>query len=1105
MDIQISQLREECNALFEEGNMDALLDKLPIGLLSSLQDAELYGLRAIAEIARENIEEGGKYADHALRINERNPKAQFAKGYALLQAGYPLESLPFLSKAIELEDSNYFYYAAIGNAYFATNDWTAASQGYEQAIKLLPEEKPELFLALAAAQLNNQHFTAALENYSKIKEDSSCRSQADSYVALCYYYLEEYEIAIDYANKAMAAGVSSVEVFTSRGLSYYETEKWELAYCDLRQLTQMPNGTSDNIYFYLGVCTLNLTWFEESIEWFRIAALQSVVPLSIYYYLGIALVRTKQYKEAIPVLTEGIKYGTTVKCYIERATAFLNTQQYRSAIDDLTVVIGEKVELSFSYHLRGGCFFELGEADKALIDFNAGLSIDSDNRPIYTDRGILYFQKGDYPAAMRDALHALELDPHSWADCFTIGNIYYQKKEYENAKVYFDRLIHAGQHLPDVYVGRANCNIELGLFYEALVDTDAALQIDNEYFAAKITKIWALYHLNNRLDLVMANQILETNPKDGVFYYYFARILRRHGNTIKAISMLETATLLIEKPIDLSLTHVYLGHLHEELAHKEQALACLDKAIELHPLHPAPFIKKASILLDTEYSYPAAIECLKAAQRLDADHPLIGICMAALPEEIIQEVFHLSRVQAFNRYMYLRRSTNDKVSAYASVRLSVQFEAPLSTMRLLTNLSPGALSSVTSLFNLGDLNNYCAPFFHYLKSQASKERPNEDIRYLEALVNFYGGYPGRTVELTKDISSYSGMHHCCMWYYHICALQLIADPEISKAKEASFISAKHIVNDPAASQSEKYYAALLLELVQPAVSHDKLMELSGSGYLPAFLQIYETRIAAVKSLPDELDKQLRQMQAESYFYNVPFRELPVISFNDVEPDLIGTLLPLLQLMEAPMASGYLFSSQQDAGVHESPFDKPYLFLRHLRFENGQEFYRPAAVSNVFGNEEEQRLVQLDIQSFSSYGTDAFDQMGKRIHQEFFTSYMYAERDYKDVPEINTRHYLLVSSNLYKQGILTLDQCITLQQYIYYCLHKLTEVSPDPLFAFLIGEAKGFIDTASLLGIGFGTLEAAAKAGRHLVQGTNSPVVSFDVFAKPVAAASEAQP
>lgn len=137
------------------------------------------------------------------------------------------------------------------------------------------------------------------------------------------------------------------------------------------------------------------------------------------------------------------------------------------------LINGEKDKRS--YNLRGNIYYDLGEYQKALIDYEKAIEIDSNYLGAIRNKGYTlrqlhdfqgcfyalttvieenyirirtYYERGDclfhlkkFEEAEEDLLKVVEADPNHIRALYTLSRIYFNRAEHENALTYVDKVL----------------------------------------------------------------------------------------------------------------------------------------------------------------------------------------------------------------------------------------------------------------------------------------------------------------------------------------------------------------------------------------------------------------------------------------------------------------------------------------------------------------------------------------------------------------------------------------------------------------------------------------------------------------------------------------
>lgn len=197
---------------------------------------------------------------------------------------------------------------------------------------------------------------------------------------------------------------------------------------------------------------------------------------------GMALLEKGHYKEAIDVLNEVVRSGTSAEYYYNIGYMKMVAEKYSEAIPafekatQLDRLFGKAFEgLGRAYSALGqigeaerymqkaaDIYLEKDKVEEAESILNDILKISKDSVNIFNSLGVLYRKKGDFEAALKQYNKALKVHPDEIYILYNVGRLYIDMKEPENAVEYFERALVVK---PDFQEARKVLDaIKLGMF-----------------------------------------------------------------------------------------------------------------------------------------------------------------------------------------------------------------------------------------------------------------------------------------------------------------------------------------------------------------------------------------------------------------------------------------------------------------------------------------------------------------------------------------------------------------------------------------------------------------------------------------------------------------
>ena len=97
-----------------------------------------------------------------------------------------------------------------------------------------------------------------------------------------------------------------------------------------------------------------------------------------------------------------------------------------------------------AYNNRGLAYFDKGNLDQAITDYDQAIALDPRFAPAYLNRGLAYVTTGRYDQALADLGKVLGLDPANAQAYYVCGQVYADLGEREEAIAYLERALDLG-------------------------------------------------------------------------------------------------------------------------------------------------------------------------------------------------------------------------------------------------------------------------------------------------------------------------------------------------------------------------------------------------------------------------------------------------------------------------------------------------------------------------------------------------------------------------------------------------------------------------------------------------------------------------------------
>jgi protein O-mannosyl-transferase len=225
-----------------------------------------------------------------------------------------------------------------------------------------------LLSVLTWQQASTWHSSATLWDQA-IKTQPSAKAYANR--AMLLRKEKNYDLAIDYFNKAIHLDTHDYELFSNRGNVYFDVKKPELAISDYRKALSMKPD------------------FPEALD-----------------NIGAQFAILGHYDSAVIYTTRAIRIKPDFKpAYSNRALTYMKLNRYEDAIRDWKKFLEFEPNAADVYNTIGSCYQAMGRYRESLEPINKAISMSPDPS-FYLSRSYSYNGLKDLDAAKKDALFA---------------------------------------------------------------------------------------------------------------------------------------------------------------------------------------------------------------------------------------------------------------------------------------------------------------------------------------------------------------------------------------------------------------------------------------------------------------------------------------------------------------------------------------------------------------------------------------------------------------------------------------------------------------------------------------------------------------------------
>lgn len=349
--------------------------------------------------------------------------------------------------AIALDDSNARYFMERG-AYLSYIDrYDEAISDLNRSIELDPDSY-EPYFSRGYIHLDMDRCDEAIPDFNRVLEIRPEDIEAREGLAECALRAGDLDTAREYITDAIRFDESRAYLYVTRGQIMMQLDEVEAAIDDYTRAIEMepdyaePYRRRAHAFDVAQRPEESLEDYTRAIELDGGEGSDFAGRGNVYYFqLGDDDAAMEEYTTAID------RDGSLSEAYLMRGTIFLEWEDYDSAINDFSQVIGmesDVTRLTVAYLGRGEAYAGRGSVRLALDNYNAALELDPENVQGYLRRGYLRLDRGEYDNAIDDFNQALNREPDNF----------------------------------EAYEGRAYAHSGLGQNVQAVTDMTRAIEID---------------------------------------------------------------------------------------------------------------------------------------------------------------------------------------------------------------------------------------------------------------------------------------------------------------------------------------------------------------------------------------------------------------------------------------------------------------------------------------------------------------------------------------------------------------------------------------------------------------------------------------------------
>jgi tetratricopeptide (TPR) repeat protein len=248
---------------------------------------------------------------------------------------------------------------------------------------------------------------------------------------------------IDDYKQAVDKDADNVAARYNLGLAYYQDQQYDNAVEQLRAAldNNRQDAAAHSRIDFQSAQLLGIIYFnfkndtQQAVDFFKKAQELKPSDADNLYYLGLALKKAGNADEArkyfLKALSSGADNGAEINFRIGQIC--YDKKDYSGALKFFEKVAAEKPGMAEAREYLGDIYDKLGNADRAVENYQLVIKINPDNLHAQYQLGLNYFKQKEYDRMIAAYKKAISIDPKFASAHYNLGMAYFYRNMYDEA------------------------------------------------------------------------------------------------------------------------------------------------------------------------------------------------------------------------------------------------------------------------------------------------------------------------------------------------------------------------------------------------------------------------------------------------------------------------------------------------------------------------------------------------------------------------------------------------------------------------------------------------------------------------------------------------
>jgi tetratricopeptide (TPR) repeat protein len=297
-------------------------------------------------------------------------------------------------------------------------------------------------------------FAEAIKEYQQFLEIQPQSVEIRSNLGAALAHEGRYEEAIAQYRKALAIDGARTAVRLNLAMALYKA--FELAEAS-RELEAVLGVQADNktARLLLADCYLRMGQYKKVVATMTPLEPTATQDRAVAYLLGMALILDEQPARGQVFIDHILRDGDSAEARLLMGVTRLMAMEPAAARDDFARAVELNPGLPSAHSSLGQALMQLGDADRALVEFEKELLGNPNDYDANLYAGVIQRQRQQYPEAMARFRRALSVRPGSATALYQVGSLHLVLGEIEEAGKALETVVASEPNFVEAHVSLA--------------------------------------------------------------------------------------------------------------------------------------------------------------------------------------------------------------------------------------------------------------------------------------------------------------------------------------------------------------------------------------------------------------------------------------------------------------------------------------------------------------------------------------------------------------------------------------------------------------------------------------------------------------------------